>query len=58
MANDKDLDKQLLRNMFNSIRSAEISNVKTQKRDDKAMVREIENYVSKKVGEEMKDHEN
>lgn len=54
MVNEKDLDTQLLRSMFNSIRSAEIKNIKTQKRDDKDMVRVIEEFVYKKVGEEMK----
>lgn len=54
MMNEKDLDTQLLRSMFNSIRSAEIKNIKTQKRDDKDMVRVIEEFVYKKVGEEMK----
>lgn len=57
MANNKELDKQLLRNMFNSIRSAEIKNIKTQKKDDKGMIRVIEEYVSSKVREEMKDNE-
>lgn len=53
MANRKDLDPQLLRLMFNLIRSAEIKNIKTQKKDDKGMVRAIEEFVNKKVGEEM-----
>lgn len=57
MMNEKDLDTQLLRSMFNSIRSAEIKNIKTQKRDDKDMVRVIEEFVYKKVGEEMKKYE-
>lgn len=57
MANKKDLDPQLLRAMFNAIRNAEIKNIKTQKQDDKGMVRIIEDYVSKKVGEEMKENE-
>lgn len=57
MVNEKDLDTQLLRSMFNSIRSAEIKNIKTQKRDDKDMVRVIEEFVYKKVGEEMKKYE-
>lgn len=58
MAGKKDLDPQLLRLMFNAIRSAEIKNVKTQKKDDKGMVRAIEEFISKKVGEEMKRDEN
>jgi len=53
----KDLDLQLLRSMFNTIRKAEIENVKTQKRDDKGMVHGIEKYVNKKVEEEMKGYE-
>ncbi|KAI4440809.1 hypothetical protein [Schaedlerella arabinosiphila] len=53
MENKKDLDPKLLREMFNSIRSAEIQNIKTQKRDDKGMVRIIEDYINKKVMEEM-----
>ena len=57
MASNKDLDQKLLRTMFNSIRSAEINNIKTQKHDDKGMVRIIEDYVSKKVREEMNDDE-
>lgn len=57
MANKKDLDPHLLRNMFNAIRSAEIKNIKTQTKDDKGMVRAIENYISKKVGEEMNTNE-
>ena len=57
MESKKDLDSQLLRLMFNSIRSAEIKNIKTQKRDDKGMVRVIEEFVSRKVREEMKRDE-
>lgn len=57
MESKKDLDSQLLKSMFNSIRSEEIKNIKTQKRDDKAMVRVIEEFVNKKVGEEMKQNE-
>jgi len=57
MASNKELDEQLLRKMFNSIRSAEIKNIKTQKKDDKGMIRVIEEYVSGKVREEMKDNE-
>ena len=57
MANKKDLDQQLLRSMFNKIRSAEIKNIKTQKKDDRGMVRIIEEFINKKVGEEMKKDE-
>lgn len=57
MASKKELDPHLLRTMFNSIRSAEIKNIKTQTKDDKGMVRVIEDYVSKKVREEMNKNE-
>jgi len=57
MASNKELDEQLLRKMFNSIRGAEIKNIKTQKRDDKGMIKVIEKYVVEKVGEEMKNNE-
>lgn len=55
--NKKELDPKLMRIMFNSIRSAEIKNIKTQKLDDKGMVRCIEEYVTKKVREEMSEDE-
>lgn len=58
MANNGDLDEQLLRKMFNVIRTAEIKNIKTQKKDDKGMIRSIETYVIGKVEEEMKKNEN
>ena len=57
MENNRDLDQQLLRSMFNTIRSAEIKNIKTQKRDDKGMIHGIEEFINKKVGEEMKQYE-
>ena len=57
MENKKDLDLQLLRLMFNSIRSAERKNIKTQKKDDKGMVRAIEDFIDRKVREEMKKDE-
>ncbi len=57
MENSKELDQKLLRVMFNSIRSAEIKNIKTQKQDDKGMVRIIEKFVEKKVREEMGKNE-
>ncbi|MCM1232486.1 MAG: hypothetical protein NC489_20375 [Ruminococcus flavefaciens] len=57
MEKNKDLNLQLLRMMFNQIRSAEIKNIKTQKQDDKGMVRIIEDYISKKVREEMRGNE-
>lgn len=58
MENNKKLDEKLMRKMFNSIRIAEIKNIKTQKNDDKRMVTIIEDYISKKVREEMKKNEN
>lgn len=57
MENNKDLDSKLLRLMFNAIRSEEIKNIKTQKRDDKGMVRIIEEFINKKVKEEMGKNE-
>ena len=54
---NNELDQKLLRKMFNAIRSAEIKNFKTQKRDDKVMVRLIEKYISDRVKEEMKKNE-
>lgn len=57
MASNKELDEQLLRKMFNSIRKVEIKNIKTQKKDDNGMIRIIMDYVSGKVREEMKDNE-
>ena len=58
MGNEKQLDEQLLREMFNAIRSAEIKNIKTQKRDDKGMVKIVTEYISKKVGKEIESNEN
>ena len=43
--------------MFNTIRSEEIKNIKTQVKDDKRMVKGIERYISKKVKEEMEKNE-
>lgn len=57
MENKKDLDTKLLREMFNSIRSTEIQNIKTQKRDDKGMVRIIEEFINRKVKEEVGKNE-
>lgn len=56
MAN-KELDPILMREMFNTIRSAEIKNIKTQKNDDKHMVSAITKYVTKKVGKECEDED-
>ena len=57
MESKNDLDQALLKTMFNAIRSGEIQNIKTQKRDDKGMVRIIEEYVHEKVKKEMKSDE-
>jgi len=57
MVKNDELDEQLLKTMFNAIRNAEIKNIKTQKNDDKKMVNLIEDYVSKKVQEEMNNNE-
>ncbi len=54
---DKKLDEKMLKLMFNSIRNAEIKNVKTQKKDDKAMVKTIEAYINDKIKEEIKQNE-
>lgn len=55
---NKELDSKLLREMFNTIRSAEIKNIKTQKNDEKQMVGAIAKYIVKKVGEEVEKNEN
>ena len=57
MGNNNDLDSKLMKTMYNAIRSAEIKNIKTQKLDDKGMVKNIEEYVYKKIREEMSDVE-
>jgi len=57
MANKHELDPVLLRSMFNSIRSAEVKNIKTQKQDDKGMIRLIEAFINSKVREEMGKNE-
>lgn len=45
-----EIDKNLLRDMFNAIRTGEIKNVKIQKFDDKQMANQIMKYIEKKVG--------
>lgn len=55
---NKALDENLLREMYNAIRSAEIKNIKTQKNDDKQMVSTIERYIVKKVEAEVQKDEN
>ena len=57
MGNNNDLNQQLLKTMFNAIRGAEIKNIKTQKQDDKGMVKIIEDYINKRVREEMNKNE-
>ena len=42
--NNNVINKQLMREMFMTIRSAEIKNINTQKRDDKSMVKAIYEY--------------
>jgi hypothetical protein len=51
MENNQEVDKRLLREMFNDVRSAEIKNVKIQKYDDKQMAQRITKYVIRKAGE-------
>lgn len=55
---NKPLDNDMLRVMFKSIRKAEDENIKTQKYDNKKMVKMIEKYIDKKVREEMSINEN
>ncbi len=50
--NNNVINKQLMREMFMTIRSAEIKNINTQKRDDKSMVKAIYEYISKKIEKE------
>lgn len=57
MANEKEINQLLLRKMFNAIRSAEIKNIKTQRKNDANMVKAIEEYIDKQVREEMKKNE-
>lgn len=51
MENKYPIDKLLLREMFNMIRSKEIKNVKIEKYDDKQMPKQLASYILKKVGE-------
>ena len=57
MGNDSELNQKLLREMFNTIRNAEIRNIKTQTKDDKSMANSIEHYISRKVKEEAQQNE-
>ena len=50
--NNNVINKQLMREMFMTIRSAEIKNINTQKRDDKSMVKAIYEYISKRIEKE------
>lgn len=52
MESSSEVDKVLLRELFNTIRNAEIKNVKIQKLDDKQMAKKITKYISKKVEEQ------
>lgn len=55
---NNNLDKQLMREMFMTIREAEIKNINTQKNDDKKMVKNITNYICKQVEKETTKNEN
>ena len=54
----KKINTDMLRVMFTSIRKAEDKNIKTQKYDNKKMIKMIESYIEKKVREEMAKNEN
>lgn len=55
---NKGINNDMLRVMFKSIRKVEDENIKTQKYDNKKMIKMIENYIDKKVREEMVKGEN
>ncbi len=55
---NKKINNDMLRVMFKSIRKAEDKNIKTQKYDNKKMIKMIESYIEKKVREEMAENEN
>ncbi len=55
MDEKKELNSHLTREMFNTIRKAEIKNVKTKKNDDKKMAKSIMNYIVKQVEKEIQD---
>lgn len=46
------VDKKLMRDLFDKIRSAEIKNVKIQKLDDKDMAKNIYKFLKKQLGGE------
>ena len=51
MQNNDEIDKALLREMFNAIRNFEIKNVKLAKYKDQDMSKHIAKYITKKVGD-------
>ena len=55
---NKKINNDMLRVMFKSMRKAEDKNIKTQKYDNKKMIKMIESYIEKKVREEMAENEN
>lgn len=55
---NKKINNDMLRVMFKSIRKAEDENIKTQKYDNKKMIKMIESYIEKKVRKEMAENEN
>ena len=55
MENNQEVDKVLLREMFNAVRNAEIKNVKIQKFDDNQMAQQIAKYITKRAGETDED---
>lgn len=55
---NKKINNDMRRVMFKSIRKAEDENIKTQKYDNKKMIKMIESYIEKKVREEMAKNEN
>lgn len=54
---NKKINNDTLKIMFKSIRKAEDENIKTQKYDNKKMIKMIENYIEKKVRKEMAENE-
>lgn len=54
---NKKINNHTLKIMFKSIRKAEDENIKTQKYDNKKMIKMIESYIEKKVRKEMAENE-
>ena len=54
---NKKINNDTLKIMFKSIRKAEDENIKTQKYDNKKMIKMIESYIEKKVRKEMVENE-